>query len=223
MKIAELGVQPALSLSIKRAPNRFAHGRFLLITRTPIRKFRSEDPPIKSYEGASGTVKVWRAKDPEKFLSPVFLHFRIGAWNILVGDGNVGTYMGRGNRRLWAENLAGRQTDNGYIVIEPRAPLAVGAKKGGGPDLLFFECSRNIELRLERCKDPREFGEKVQVVRGVGVNRGKIGRQFDANWCSPSGHVSVYLDDRNERFVDLAVRSLRIRNVQVRETPKSVD
>ena len=49
MKIAELGVQPAVSLGIKKAPHRFAHGRFLLITRTPIKEFRSEAPPSKRY------------------------------------------------------------------------------------------------------------------------------------------------------------------------------
>ena len=153
----------------------------------------------------------------------MFLHFRIGAWNILVGDGNVGTYMGRRNRRLWAENLNGHQTDNGFIVIEPRPPLAIGGGKGGGPDLWFSECFRHVDLRLERCKDVRKSGEEVQVVRGVGVYRGKIGRQFDANWCTPSGQVSVYLDDRSERFVDLAVRTLRIRNVEVREAVNSRD
>jgi hypothetical protein len=78
LRIAELGVQPAVSLGIEKPRHRFAHVRFLLITRTPIKEFRNEEPLVKSYEGASGTVKVWKAKDPEEFLSPVFLHFRIG-------------------------------------------------------------------------------------------------------------------------------------------------
>jgi hypothetical protein len=223
LRIAELGVQPAVSVGIEKARQRFAHVRFLLITRTPIKQFRSEGPPVTSYEGASGTLRVWRAKDPEEFLSPVFLHFRIGGWNILVGDGNSGTFMGPRNRSSWAENLDGHETDNGFIILKPRAPLAIARGKGGGPDLWLSECFRFVELRLERCQDLKDSGEKVQVVGGVAVHRHKSGRQFYANWCTPSGQVSVYLDDRNQRFIDLAVRRLRVLNVDVRDRANAGD
>ena len=226
LNIAELGVQPAVSAGIVRGKHRFAAVRFLLITKTPIKKFRSEDPAIKTYEGASGTVKVRRAKDPEEFLNPVFLHFRIGTWNILVGDGNVGTFMGARNRRLWAENLDGYETENGFIVLDPRPPLVIGTGPGG-PDLLFSECFRFVEFRLEECRDLKaaELAKKqtAQVVRDVTVHRSKSGGQFHANWCTPSRRVSVYLDDRNKRFVDLAVKRLRVRNVELSEVAKSDD
>lgn len=220
LKLAELGVQPAVSAGIQKGKSRFVHERFLRITKTPLSEFRSDDPPVRTYEGASGKVSVWRAKDPEEFLNPVLMHFRIGTWNIIIGDGNVGNFMGRENRKVWAENLSGHETENGFIVIEPRLPLAFFGGPGD-PNLLLHKCFRLIELRLEECEDLKDAklakNQSAQRVGNVTVHRSQNGRQFYANWCTPSRQVSVYLDDHNERFVDLAVRTLKFRNVDVNE------
>jgi len=220
LKLAQLGVQPAVSVGIERGRSRFVHQRFLMITKTPLSRLRSDDPPIKTYEGASGTVNVWRARNPEDFLSPVLMHFRIGTWNVIIGDGNVANFMGRDNRKLWAENLDGYETATGFIVIEPRPPLAF-ANGPGEPDLYLFKCFRFIELRLEQCKDLKNARlakkQRAEVVNGVTVHRSKNGRTFYANWCTPSRQVSVYLDDYDGRFVDQTVKSLKVRNVDVNE------
>lgn len=220
LKLAELGVQPAVSVGIERSGSRVLHERFLLITKAPVGKFRSDDPPIKTYQGASGKVRVWRAKDPEDFLHPIFIQFRIGTWNIIVGDGNVGDFMGADNRRLWAESLGGYETEEGFIVIEPRSPLAF-ATGPGEPDIYLSTCFRFVELRLQDCKDLKGSvlakDQTAHTVDGVTIHRNATRRQFYANWCTPSRQISVYLDDHSKSFVDLAVRGLKVRNVNVRQ------
>lgn len=223
LRLAQLGVQPTVSVGIKQNQSGFRHERFLLISKSRFKKLRSDDPPIETYAGASGNVMVWRAKDPADFGSPVFMQFKIGTWNVIIGDGNAGDFMGRNNRRSWAESLDGYETENGFVVIEPRPPLSFATRTG--PDLLLSTCFRFVELRLEDCRhlnDPKPAGNPArQTVRGVPVHRSKEGRLLYANWCTPSRQVSVYLNDDDKKYVDLAVRGLRIRHVDVREPPRS--
>lgn len=218
LKIAQLGPQPNIAVAIDKG-KRLLHYRDLLIGQFPTRRLAS-GPAVRTYEGPTGVVKVRRAKDPEDFLSPLLMHFTIGAWNVVVHDGNAGNFMGPKNRRLWAENLDGYETGGGFIVIEPRPPLAF-AGGPGGPGLLLHKCFRLVEFRLEECKDLKNARlakkQRAEVVNGVTVHRSENGQTFYANWCTPSRQVSVYLDDHNGRFVDQAVRGLQVRNVDVNE------
>ena len=209
-----LGVQPAVSLSL-RARGKY-HEEFLMITKTDIDEIARTDEVLESYEGPLGTVRVYRPKKRREFLNPLLIHQRVGSWNIIVGDGNAGSFMGKRNRRLWAENLDAFETKSGFIVLDPEAPLAF-ARAPGQPHLLFHSCFRFIDFRLERCKDlkgaelaKRQYSE---VVRGNTVQRYETGNQVYANWCTPSRRVSVYLDDYDKRYVDLAVKALRVRQV----------
>ena len=216
LKIHRFGVQPAVSLAL-RARGKY-HERFLMISKTEIGDVARTDEVLESYEGPLGTVRVYRPKSRREFLNPLLIHHRVGSWNIFVGDGNAGSFMGKRNRRLWAENLDGFETKSGFIVLEPQPPLAF-ATGPGEPDLYFHSCFRFIELRLERCKDLKGSelakDQYAEVVRGVTVHRNESRMTVYANWCTPSHHVSVYLDDYDKSFVDLAVRTLRIRSVSL--------
>lgn len=220
LKLHRLGVQPAVSIGIEKRPGRTTNERFLLITKTDIDEFAGKGKVVESYEGALGRIRVLRAKKPKEFLHPLLIHFRVGSWNVIVGDGNAGTFMGKKNRRVWAERLHGYETDSGFIVLQPSAPLAF-ARGPGEPDLYFSDCFRFIELRLERCRDLKhsDLAKKqyAEVVRGVTVHRSETGNQTYANWCTPSHQVSVYLDDYDKTYVDLAVRGLRVRDVSLHE------
>lgn len=188
-----------------------------MITKTDIDEVANTDEILESYEGPLGTVRVYRPKSRREFLNPLLIHHHVGSWNIFVGDGNAGSFMGKRNRRLWAENLDGFETKSGFIVLEPNPPLAF-AKGPGEPDLIFHSCFRMIELRRERCEDlagtKLAKDQYTEVVRGTTVDRyERTSNQVYANWCTPSRRVSVYLDDFDKRYVDLAVKTLRVRHV----------
>lgn len=226
LKLHRLVIQPTVSLGFEKRRSAEVHQRFLLITRSDIDEFRGGSEPVDTYQGPLGEVNVWRAKKPREFLHPLLMHFQVGEWNVIVGDGNVGNFMGRRNRRLWAENLDAHQTGSGFIVIEPSPPLAFATQEPGTPDLYLSECGRFLELRLQHCKDLRNVrlakNQYSQVVRGTTVHRSRSGRQFYANWCTPSRHIEVYVDDRGRDFVDLAVRHLRIRDVSLSPKAKNM-
>lgn len=219
LKIHRLGVQPAVSLAL-RVRGKY-HGRFLMITKTDIGQVARTNEILESYEGPLGTVRVYRPKSRREFLNPLLIHHRVGSWNIFVGDGNAGSFMGEKNRRLWAENLDGFETGSGFIVLEPRAPLAF-ATGPGLPDLYFHSCSRFIELRLERCQDLKGTklakGQYAEIVRGTTVHRYETGNDVYANWCTPSRQVSVYLDDFDKPYVDLAVNGFKVTEISLGST-----
>lgn len=79
--------------------------------------------------------------------------------------------------------------EEGFIVIEPRSPLAF-ATGPGEPYLYLSTCFRFVELRLEGCKDLKDSklakNQTAQMVDGVTVHRNETRRQFYANWCTPS-------------------------------------
>lgn len=215
LKLAELGIQPAVSVGVERDRGRFLHQRFLMITKTPLEVLRRDGEPLEIYRGPTGRVTVWRPQD-RKAVHRIFMHFRVGSWNVIVGDGNVGDFMGRKNRRRWASNLAGHETASGFPVLDPRPPLAF-ARGSGQPDIYLSTCFRFLELRLERCKDlagaKLATNQTSEIVRGLTVQRNKTGGTFGANWCTASGALSVYVSDRSESFVDRVVEGLRVRNV----------
>lgn len=214
LKIHRLGVQPAVSLSLRARGKYFEE--FLMITKTDIDEVARTDEIVESYDGPLGTVRVYRPKNRRDFLNPLLIHHRVGSWNIFVGDGNAGSFMGKRNRRLWAENLDAFETKSGFIVLDPQPPLAF-ARGPGEPSLYFHSCFRFIDLRLERCKDLKgaELAKRqyAEVVRGRTVHRYETGKQVYANWCTPSRRVSVYLDDYDKRYVDVAVKAFRVRQV----------
>lgn len=215
LNVHRLGIQPAVSLAL-RARGKY-YEEFLMISKTDIDEVAKTDEILETYEGPLGTVRVYRPKSRREFGNPLLIHHRVGSWNISVGDGNAGSLMGKRNRRLWAESLDGYETKNGFIVFEPHPPLAF-ANGPGQPNLYFHSCFRFIELRLERCEDLKGAklakGQYTEVVRGTTVHRYERTRnQVYANWCTPSRRVSVYLDDFDKRYVDLAVKAFRVTEV----------
>ena len=219
--LAELGVQPAVSVGIMRKGSRLDHERFLLISREPIREVRSDKPPVETYRGPLGEVNVYETEHPRQFLYPRFMHFKVGAWNVIVGDGNAGNFMGRANRKLWAENLNARETESGFIVFDPHRPLVFASE----PNLILNHCFRFVELRFRRCKDLGTSnlarGQTSREVGGVTVHLNRSKRQFYANWCTHSRRISVYLDDRNQGFVNRAVETLKVRRVKASRAERS--
>lgn len=226
LKLHRLTIQPAVSLGINEGRSAFIDQRFLLITRSDIDEFRGGREPVETYRGPLGEVNVWRVKKPREFLHPLVLHLQVSDWSILVGEDKARKPITRRYRRLWAKNLGAHVTDSGFIVIEPSPPLTFATQEPGTPNLYLSECFRFLELRLQRCQDLRTArlakNQYSEVVRGTTVHRSRSGRQFYANWCTPSRHIEVYVDDRDRSFVDLAVRHLRVRDVSLSPEAKSM-
>jgi hypothetical protein len=210
-----LDIQPAVELFIRGS--KATHGRFLRMGLAPPHEAFLGEPPVETYEGPLGSVEVRQASDPEEQLYELLMHFELGAWNIIVGDGNEGDFMGPDNRRVWAESLSGYESSGGWPVLEPRAPLSF-ARGPGRPDIYFSSCGRFIELRLGDCKDlagrPLAKRQYAQMVRGITVHRSDTRKQSYASWCVQEEGVSIYLDERDSALIDLAVANLRVQNVK---------
>lgn len=77
--------------------------------------FTSNSTPITEYQGAGGgRVVLWETRSPP---ARFYLVFRFEKWRVGIYDGDNCT-MSEQERRAWAENLQGRTTPAGFLVLE---------------------------------------------------------------------------------------------------------
>jgi hypothetical protein len=159
--------------------------------------------PVETYAGAEGRpVELWRARDSEP---EYYLVFRFGSWWVLVWDGAGGSSMTEEERRTWARNLEGRETEDGFLVLEAARPLRL-ARFGdhAGPELMLGDGAGNDVLLITGlwCDGTREHPD-----RSSGF----------ASWCLPKPSkraivVHVYSGDRG--FVDAVIEGLEIGKIR---------
>lgn len=149
---------------------------------------------LTQYEGVGGsTVGFWHlgagGTDTRK------LGFQFGRWAVLVYD-----YIGAGamtdaERASWAASFEGRETDDGFLVLEASGPLRLArAGEHAGPELTFSAADPQRELTLYpgRCRPHRDWSGGF------------------ADWClsdSMRAHAAGSREFVGALIRDLAVRS----------------
>ena len=178
--------------------------------------------PLASYEGHGGsTVEEW-TPPPETFGSGNFacpiLVFRFGDW--FVGVRTCYDELSSEEKAQWARLLVGRQTEDGFLMLDAEPPLTI-AETGEheGPDLWLQGADRGspfITFRPGPCTLGQPAGDQELRVMpdGQQVLIGPIAGQVEtwyANWCEDGMYVGV--DSRDREYVEAAAEGLRIRNV----------
>ncbi|MBA2725359.1 MAG: hypothetical protein H0U53_05160 [Actinobacteria bacterium] len=149
-----------------------------------------------------GRVGFWR---PEGWPDVDYLAFQFDSWVVLVYDYRTGLYggdpMNDEGRQLWATNLHGQETDEGFLRLFADEPLQV-APAGGYPspmNLTFFSPTGEIVLVPENC-DPG-FVSPID------------GGEF-THWCDTSGLLSIRITGSPE-YAQRVYDQLRVSNVHI--------
>lgn len=166
-------------------------------------EFLAGRDPVATYVGGdAGQVELWRARGSG---AEYYLVFRFGSWWVLVWDGAGGATMTEAERTTWARSLQGRETEDGFLILEAERPLRL-ARFGdhAGPELMLGAGAGNDVLLITGwwCDGTREHPD-----RSSGF----------ASWCLPKPSqtaiaVHVYSGDRG--FVDAVLEDLEIRRIR---------
>ena len=142
------------------------------------------------------------------------LAFQFGRWAVLVYDyaaaGLAGAWMTEAERASRAASFRGRETANGFLLLEGSGPLRL-ARVGerAGPELGFgtaVEPERGFSLHPGSCRPHRD---QTRLVRGklVQWNGGF------ADWCA-SDSMRVHATGPDE-FIAALIGDLDVRNVDL--------
>lgn len=173
-------------------------------------EFNGERQPalLARYQGANGqTVGFWdlRTNDTAHYLG-----FQFGRWAVLVYDFvSVGAAMTDAERASWAANFSGRETDDGYLLLEGLGPLRLrSVGEHAGPELTFAagEPNRALIFFPGECRPHRD---QTRLVEGklVSWNGGF------ANWCL-SDSMRIHAEGTRE-FIGALISELDVRNVTI--------
>ena len=176
--------------------------------------------PLATYEGRGGTtVEEWEPP-PDSFGCPNLV-FRFGDW--FVGVRTCQRELSEQEKAEWARRLSGRQTRNGFLVLEAEAPLTI-AETGthDGPQLLLqgpeggwpFITLTPLPCDPERPPDNEDVrtmddGQRVGFSRGGGTSY--------ADWCE-DGAMFIQVESTDPGYVEAAAQGLRVRNVSLSES-----
>jgi hypothetical protein len=179
LALAGMGVQPDVSFLRVRDPG----PRFELVFSRggPTPGLLKGDRPVGRYQTAQGRpVQLWPAVENPGVVSASYgywLHYRIGAWTVLAGVGD------RAMAAEVARNLDGRQTGDGFVVVQASGPFALSREYGEGrgaqlaigdhsplPSAIVAEPWRLIELSPARgsCQQEGVSGEHGSKCLGPG-------------------------------------------------------
>ena len=179
--------------------------------------------PLASYAGhGRSTVEEWTP--PSDAFGGLhagcpILVFRFGDW--FVGVRTCLDELSSEEKAQWARLLVGRQTADGFLVLDSEPPLTIDeAGEREGPDLWLQGADRGspfITLRPGPCTlDEPARNQELRVMpdgQEVLVARiaGQVGTWY-ANWCE-GGMMYVGVDSRDRAYVEAAAEGLRIRNI----------
>lgn len=170
LDLAGMGVQPDVSFLRVQDPG----PRFELVFSRggPVPGLLKGDQPVGHYQTTKGRpVQLWRAVENPGVVSAAYgywLHYRIGAWTVLAG------VTDRAMAAEVARNLDGRQTGDGFVMIQASGPFALSREYGEGrgaqlaigdrsplPDAIVADPWRLIELSPARrsCHDEGVSGD----------------------------------------------------------------
>jgi hypothetical protein len=205
--LAGMGVQPDVSLLRVQEPG----PRYELVFSRggPVPGLLKGDRPVGRYQTAQGRpVQLWPAVENPGVLSGYgyWLEYRIGAWTVLAGVAD------RAMAAEVARNLDGRQTGDGFVVIQAGGPFALSGEYGEGrgaqlaigdrsplPDAIVSDLWRLIEFSPARgsCHEEGVSGEHGSKCLGP-----------------PGAGIFVNISG-NPSWVKAVVRGLQARNVHL--------
>ena len=202
-----MGMQPDVSFLRVQDPG----PRFELVFSRggPVPGLLKGDRPVGRYQTPQGRpVQLWPAVEHPGVLSghSYWLHYRIGAWTVLVGVAD------RAMAAEVAGNLDGRQTGEGFVMIQASGPFALSREYGEGrgaqlaigdrsplPDAIVADPWRLIELSPARGSCHEE---------GVSGDHG-------TRCLGPPGAGILAKISGNPSWVKAVVRGLQARNVHL--------
>jgi streptogramin lyase len=179
--------------------------------------------PLASYEGHGGsTVEEWMPHaDAFPFITDCsVLVFQFGDW--FVGARTCDDQLSSEEKADWARLLVGRQTEDGFLVLDADPPLTI-ARLGEpeGPDLWLVgpQSSPFITLRPGPCRlsEPAKSQELQVMPDGQEVLIARLAGQvetWEANWCE-DGAMYVGVQSPDRAYVEAAAEGLRIRNINL--------
>ena len=135
------------------------------------------------------------------------LSFQFGGWTVLVYDYVGAAAMTDAERASWAASFAGRETADGFLILDALGPLRLAAAgEHAGPQLTFSESDPRRELPLYPgpCT-PHEDQDRV-----VDGKRVQWSGEF-ADWCL-SESLRIHAGGEAE-FVGALIRDLSARAV----------
>lgn len=174
-----------------------------------LRDFGSRRPPrlLARYTGADGqAVGLWDLRSDDTAHK---LGFQFGRWAVLVYDYIAAGAMTDAERASWAANFSGRETDEGFLVLEGSGPLRLaGGGEHAGPELTFSagEPNRALILFPGACGPHR--GQTLLVDGKLVSWNGGF-----ANWCL-SDSMRIHAEGGRE-FIAALIRELDVRNVTI--------
>lgn len=167
---------------------------------------------LATYKGADGqTVGFWDLRSNREL--PDYLGFQFGRWAVLVYDYAGAAAMTDAERASWAANFSGRETDDGFLLLEGSDRLRL-ARVGehAGPQLDFgmgVVPQRSLSLYPGSCGPHRD---QTRLVQGKLVQwRGGF-----ADWCL-SESMRIQATGADE-FIAALIRHLGVRDVDLVET-----
>jgi hypothetical protein len=205
--LAGMGVQPDVSFLRVQDPG----PRYELVFSRggPVPGLLKGDRPVGRYQTTQGRpVQLWPAVEHPGVLSGYgyWLQYRIGAWTVLVGVAD------RAMAAEVARNLDGRQTGEGFVMIQASGPFALSREYGEGrgarlaigdrsplPDAIVADPWRLIELSPARGSCHEE---------GVSGDHG-------TRCLGPPGAGILANISGNPSWVKAVVRGLQARNVHL--------
>lgn len=208
LAIAELGVYPYSSGRLGDV------GRDFLIRSGELAQVLSEldgeglPDRLAQYEGADGqAVGFWDLQADE---TAHYLGFQFGRWSVLVYDYAGGeAAMTDAERASWAASFSGRETDDGFLVLEGSGPLRLArAGEHARPELDFseFDPERGLGLYPGECAP---HADQNRLVNGRAVEwQGGF-----ADWCL-SDSMRIHASGSRE-FVGALIRGLEVRHVDL--------
>jgi hypothetical protein len=166
---------------------------------------------LAEYQGVGQKVGFWdiRSDDDADYLA-----FQFGRWAVLVydyaADGHLpGAAMTDAERASWAASFSGRETPDGFLLLEGSGPLRLArAGEHAGPQFSFgsVEPQRSLTLYPGRCRPHRD---QTRLVDGKLV---EWSRGF-ADWCL-SRSMRIHAGG-TDRFIGALIRDLQVRNVAI--------
>jgi hypothetical protein len=124
---------------------------------------------LARYTGADGQmVGFWDLRLNE---TPDYLGFQVGRWAVLVYDYAGTAAMTDAERASWAASFSGRETEDGFLLLQGSGPLRLaGAGEHAGPELFFgfrAEPDPGLTLFPGRCRPARGGNDRSALGRGL--------------------------------------------------------
>jgi hypothetical protein len=178
-------------------------GSVVAVTHTTRQAEYGKRKPIKTYQGRDGQSVPYYDGSPIHGLNLNYLVFQFGPWMVEVSDvrrpADFEAPMTDKERATWSRSLRGHVDQNGYLVLEARAPLTVEPHAFavlGKPGV-----DRYVLIEEGYCGQPQS---DTATPRRVSDQVGE-----GAAWCDPATGLHVYAAGPTD-FVDVLVGGLKL-------------